>query len=111
MPSAADYLKVEPRLARLVALCQEEMMAEEVWLFGSRARGDERPDSDWDILAIIPDEAPPEFGSLRQAYEIRRKSGVYADLLTIRRSDFVESIDTVNTIAYDVAREGVCLGS
>jgi predicted nucleotidyltransferase len=25
----------------------------EVFLFGSRARGDNRPDSDWDILILI----------------------------------------------------------
>jgi predicted nucleotidyltransferase len=24
----------------------------EVWLFGSRARGDSRPDSDWDFLVL-----------------------------------------------------------
>ncbi len=26
----------------------------EVWLFGSRARGDARPDSDWDFLVLTP---------------------------------------------------------
>jgi uncharacterized protein len=29
----------------------------EVWLFGSRARGDHRPDSDWDIVALSESEA------------------------------------------------------
>lgn len=111
VPSAADCMKTEPRLARLVALCKEEMQAEEVWLFGSRARGDEGPYSDWDVLAIIPDDAPPEIDSLRRAFQVRRKSGVHADLLTARRSDFNESTDTVNTIAYDVAREGLRLDS
>ena len=28
----------------------------EVFLFGSRARGDERPDSDWDILILVESE-------------------------------------------------------
>ncbi|MBP5769853.1 MAG: nucleotidyltransferase domain-containing protein [Bacteroidaceae bacterium] len=27
-----------------------------IYLFGSRARGDERSDSDWDILIILPKE-------------------------------------------------------
>ena len=25
-----------------------------LWLYGSRARGDYRPDSDWDLLVLIP---------------------------------------------------------
>jgi predicted nucleotidyltransferase len=29
----------------------------DLWLFGSRARGDHRPDSDWDVMAVVPDEA------------------------------------------------------
>jgi predicted nucleotidyltransferase len=29
----------------------------EVILFGSRARGEARPDSDWDILILVDDEA------------------------------------------------------
>ena len=33
---------------------------EEVWLFGSRARGDHRPDSDLDLLAVLPDGLEPE---------------------------------------------------
>lgn len=30
----------------------------EVWLYGSRARGDFKRDSDWDLLVIVNDEAP-----------------------------------------------------
>jgi hypothetical protein len=33
---------------------------DEVWLFGSRARGDHRPDSDLDLLAVLPDGLEPE---------------------------------------------------
>lgn len=29
----------------------------EVWLFGSRARGDARPDSDWDFLVLTEKQA------------------------------------------------------
>ncbi len=34
----------------------------EIRLFGSRARGDFRPDSDWDILVILPENNQDEIG-------------------------------------------------
>lgn len=104
------FFTQEPALRTLVDLCLSEMHADEVWLFGSRARGDEHEDSDWDLIAVIPDDAPEEIGSLRQAFEIRRRSGLHADLLTARSSDFEGARHVVNTIAYDVEREGVLLG-
>jgi len=33
----------------------------EVWLFGSRARGDARPDSDWDFLVLTNQHANGQF--------------------------------------------------
>jgi hypothetical protein len=32
----------------------------QIWLFGSRARGDARPDSDWDIFVVVDDNTPEE---------------------------------------------------
>ena len=36
----------------------------EVFLFGSRARGDNHFDSDWDILILLPDSADYQFKRL-----------------------------------------------
>lgn len=105
----STFYSTEPRLSGLVELCKNEMDASEVWLFGSRSRGDHRPDSDWDILAVVPDDAPDGVDSPISAFRLRRKSGVPADLLTVRRSDFLSSLNTVNTISYAVMREGVRL--
>ncbi len=33
----------------------EVLQPEEVWLFGSRARETHSPDSDWDVMAVLPD--------------------------------------------------------
>jgi uncharacterized protein len=42
---------------------------ERIYLFGSVARGDAGPDSDLDILLVMPDDAPPELLSPARAYE------------------------------------------
>ena len=31
-----------------------------IYLFGSRARGDDGPDSDYDLLVVVPDGVAPE---------------------------------------------------
>lgn len=42
----------------IVAVVQSEPSIAEVWLFGSRARGEQRPDSDLDLAIVVsaPDE-------------------------------------------------------
>ncbi len=103
------FCAAESRLSALVELCKSEMHASEVWLFGSRARGDSTDESDWDILAVIPDNAPEGIDGPLSVYHLRRKSGLSADLLTARESEFASARDTVNTISYAVQREGVRL--
>lgn len=105
--TAAALLEAEPRLGELISLCRSELGAEEVWLFGSRARGDHHPDSDWDLLAILPDEAPEEALDPVRGWEVRRRSGLHADLLVVTRSDFLDAQDSVTTLSSVVAREGV----
>jgi predicted nucleotidyltransferase len=53
-------------LRRLVAAYQPER----IYLFGSAARGEARPDSDYDLLVVVPDDAPPERRRSRLAYEV-----------------------------------------
>jgi len=96
-------------MRRLVELCKRDMGASEVWLFGSRARGDFHENSDYDVLAVIPDDAPEDVDTPLAAFRLRRKSRAHADLLTARASDFNEAKTTLNTISYVVAREGIRL--
>lgn len=99
----------EPRLRRLVDLCKSDLDATEIWLFGSRARGDDQPGSNWDILAVIPDSAPQDRDSAQKVWKVRRASGLPADLLTVRAGEFEGSLSTIDTISHAVAREGVRL--
>lgn len=105
--SARALPKAEPRLGELIALCRSELGAEEVWLFGSRTRGDHHPDSDWDLLAILPDDTPEEMLDPIRVWQVRRRSGLNADLLVVTRSDFLDAQDSVTTLSAIVAREGV----
>ena len=85
----------------------EVLAPEEVWLFGSRARETHGPDSDWDLMAILPDTAPDHdldlaavWGNLRELRRMR------IEVIPIRRRDFDEGRTTLGELAEAVAREG-----
>lgn len=99
----------EPRLGQVVVLALERLMAREVWLFGSRARGDNRPDSDWDILIVVDDHALEESLDPVRLWHLGRDTGLAADVIADRVSDLRACEDMPTTIAYDIKREGIRL--
>jgi predicted nucleotidyltransferase len=82
---------------------------EQIWLFGSRARGDARPSSDWDLFVVLPDDAPEEELAPEVGWRLQKASGITADVIACYASDFHEDRSTPNTLAFDAAREGVLL--
>ena len=61
VPQVATGVDYTPSiLPQLVARIVEVLQPVQVWLFGSRARGEARVDSDWDFMAILPDGAPEQ---------------------------------------------------
>ena len=87
------------KVRRLVKLCQREMGAIEVWFFGSRARGDHRENTDYDLTAVIPDDAPADVDTPVAAFRLRRQAGAHADLFTVRQSDYLAARSTPNTLS------------
>jgi predicted nucleotidyltransferase len=85
----------------------EVLAPEEVWLFGSRARATHAPDSNWDLMAILPNSAPDRdldlatvWGALRDLRRMR------VEVIPIRRRDFDENRQTRGELAEAVVREG-----
>jgi predicted nucleotidyltransferase len=93
-------------LQRLLAVIQSRLSPRAVWLFGSRARGDHRPDSDWDLVVALPDDAPEVALDPILGWSIRQEVGVPATILTARESELSESWGCPNTLGYALAREG-----
>jgi uncharacterized protein len=92
-PAPLSSLPLSSRLGEVAsALAATDPPPQRVVLFGSRARGDERPDSDLDLLAIFPQpsltpvERQQALTRLRQALEpLDLRCGV--DLLVIGHAD------------------------
>jgi uncharacterized protein len=85
-----------------------EWSPEQIQLFGSRARGDANPDSDWDILVVVP-EASSVAADPLVPWRLRRDSGVRADVIVYSLHEFEAERDVPNTLAYEAASAGVAL--
>ena len=95
-------------LAAIVERIVERFHPERIILFGSRARGTARPDSDVDLLVVMPFTG----SRLRLAVEIRktlRGLGVAKDIVIMTPEKFAVRKEIPGTIAYPAAREGQVL--
>jgi len=81
------------------------MQPEEIWLFGSRARGTAGPESDWDLLVVIPDTAstPLDNATWNALREVRRHQ---VDLVPMRRTDFEADRQEFGTLAHSATTSG-----
>jgi len=48
----------DPLLGEIVRRLTEVYRPKRIYLFGSTARGDAGPDSDYDLMIVLPDDAP-----------------------------------------------------
>ncbi|MGH7334469.1 MAG: nucleotidyltransferase domain-containing protein [Candidatus Rokuibacteriota bacterium] len=79
-------------------------------LFGSRARGDARPDSDFDLLVVLGTVTPREIRPLRVSlYRALRDIGVSAEPWVMSEEEFEETKAVIGGLAYPAATEGVLL--
>jgi uncharacterized protein len=79
---------------------------EEIYLFGSRARGDGRADSDYDLMLIMPDDSASELLDPRTACKVLSGTGVAADVLIWRRSSFNRRLHLRASLPATIKNEG-----
>jgi len=96
---------VEGQIQRMVRRIAAEFDPDRIILFGSHARGEAGPDSDVDLLVVMP-----VAGSKRaKQLEIRaavRDVHIPKDIIVSRTEEFRWRKDTVGTIEYPATREG-----
>jgi len=102
----APYRVSDPTLAELLRRLVPAYRPERVYLFGSRARGEAGSDSDYDLLLVVPDDAPADRRRSRLAYEVLRGTGVAADVLVCTRSWFDRREGLKASLPGTVLREG-----
>ncbi len=80
-----------------------------VFLFGSTARGTAGPDSDYDLLVVVPDDAEPERRRSKLGYQALAGTGGAADIVVCTRSYFEARRSLRASLPGTVLREGKLL--
>jgi predicted nucleotidyltransferase len=82
----------------------------EVILFGSRARGEERKDSDWDILVLTdyPVEYQKEQAFREKLYDLELETGEPLSLFVFSKKDWFTR-QRITPLFQNVSREGLSI--
>lgn len=104
--STTSTIIQDPALAEVVRRLVEAYQPERIYLFGSKARGQAGPDSDYDLLVIVSDEAPPERRRAKLAYDVLWGTGTAADVLVQTLEYFRSRLHLRASLPATVVREG-----
>jgi predicted nucleotidyltransferase len=104
-PPSAD----DPLLAEVVRRLQELYRPEHIYLFGSTARGEAGPDSDYDLMVVVPDGTPAPLRDSGRAYKAIWRLGVASDVLVWTHSDFEDRLHLKASLPATIVREGKLL--
>ncbi len=108
LPHLAEAQVAE--LARVVQRLVEHFQPERIYVFGSQARGEATPDSDVDLMIVLPETHSPYYRLAQEAYRV---AGDYTllplEFIFIARDDFDRRAPAKASLPATVLREGKAL--
>ncbi len=104
MSMTADH--TDPKLVEIVRRLVDAYRPERIYLFGSAARGEAGPDSDYDLLVVVPDDAPPERRDPGLAYRVLWGVGTAVDAVVCRLAWFEARTHLQASLPGAALREG-----
>jgi predicted nucleotidyltransferase len=96
----------EPRLAAVARRLVDTLEPEQIYLFGSRARGDSEADSDYDLMIVVRASDLPPHHRAQVAHRALGDVGIAADILVWTRQEFDRFLPVAGSLAATVLREG-----
>lgn len=96
----------DTRLEEVVKKLTDHFKPKKVFLFGSRAKGTEKPTSDYDLFLIVKKSEVSAAKRMTEAHEILWGLWVPVDVFIYTEEEFEEWKNELNTIANTVFSEG-----
>ena len=99
----------DPMLAEIVHRLVETFGPEQIYLFGSCARDEAGPDSDYDLMVVVPQATEPGYRLAQQAHSLLWGLNVAADILVWTREQFDSRRHVVASLPATILRQGQLL--
>jgi predicted nucleotidyltransferase len=102
----------EEVLSDMVEAIVREVGPECIYLFGSRARGEARQDSDVDLLIVVSEPFGPEhsrFQEINRVYQALSSFRIPNDVLLYSSDEFAKWSQSLNHVVGRCSREGKLL--
>ncbi len=99
-------MATDSALDEIVSRLVKAYEPQRIYLFGSQARGESDAESDYDLMVVVPDGAPPDKTGSRLAYECLWGTAAATDVLVWRKSDFEDRLHLKASLPATVVREG-----
>jgi len=101
-----ELLNDDQVLAEMVRRLAEAFQPVGIYLYGSRARGDYGPDSDYDLLMIVPHSNAPRYRRNQMAFRALCGVGAPKEVIVLTREEFEAKRNVVCSLPATVEREG-----
>lgn len=96
----------EEAIAKAVSILASIYSPERIYLFGSSVRGEARPDSDIDLLVVVPDDVPASRLWPSDVYHAMWEIPFAVEIVPVRRSTFERRANWVMSLPAIALREG-----
>jgi predicted nucleotidyltransferase len=77
-----------------------------IYLFGSHARGEGSPDSDWDFMVVVPESNEPPYRRAQAARKLVRHIPAPKDIMVMTASEWRRQRLVPASLASTIAAEG-----
>jgi len=97
-----------PVMDRIKSLVAEVDLSADVILYGSRARGDFHPDSDWDILILVDRDVDLDYERTfrHKLYDLELETGETFSVFVYAKTDW-NSRHWMTPLYQNISREGL----
>lgn len=103
---ADKLLKQDPILIEVVKRLVGEFHPDRIFLFGSRAEGRDREDSDYDFLVVVPELTALSHRLSVRAHEVLSGLGIAKDIFFTSKEKFELRKSIANTLAEIAVTDG-----